>query len=47
MARGRADRAVDVIRERFGRDAVHYASSALSAARSAPDEFRSLAEKQL
>ena len=47
MARGRADRAVDVIRDRFGWEAVHYASAAPGAARSVPDEFRSLAEKEL
>jgi DNA polymerase-4 len=47
MARGRADRAVDAIRDRFGWEAVRYASSALGASRSVPDEFRSLAEKEL
>jgi DNA polymerase-4 len=47
MARGRADRAVDAIRGRFGWEAVRYASAALGAARSVPDEFRSLAEKEL
>lgn len=47
MARGRADRAVDVIRDRFGWEAVRYASSALGAAGSVPDAFRSLAEKEL
>jgi DNA polymerase-4 len=47
MARWRADGAVDVIRERFGWEAVRYASSAPGAARSVPDEFRSLAEKDL
>jgi DNA polymerase-4 len=46
MARGRADRAVDAIRDRFGWEAVRYAS-AEGAARSVPDEFRGLAEKQL
>jgi DNA polymerase-4 len=47
MARLRADRALDAIRERFGRDAVSYASLALGAAHSVPDAFRSLAEKAL
>ncbi len=46
MARRRADRAVDAIRKRFGREAVEYAS-AFGAARSVPDEFRTLAEKEL
>jgi DNA polymerase-4 len=47
MARWRADRAVDAIRDRFGWEAVRYASSAAGAARSVPDAFRSLAEKEL
>ncbi|HEY2049704.1 MAG TPA: DNA polymerase IV [Caulobacteraceae bacterium] len=47
MARLRADRALDAIRERFGRDAVGYGSSVVGAARSVPDAFRSLAEKDL
>jgi DNA polymerase-4 len=47
MARGRADRAIDAIRERFGASAVGYASAALGGARLVPDEFRSLAEKEL
>jgi DNA polymerase IV len=46
MARGRADRAIDAIRDRFGWEAVFYASSS-GALRSVPDEFRSLAEKEL
>jgi DNA polymerase-4 len=47
-ARERADRAVDAIRARFGWDAVSYASApAHGAARSVPDAFRSLAEKEL
>lgn len=46
QARGRADRAIDKIRDRFGRDAVGYAS-ADGAHRSVPDDFRSLAEKEL
>jgi DNA polymerase-4 len=47
LARGRTDRAIDAIRNRFGWDAVGYASATLSAARSVPDEFRTLAEKDL
>jgi DNA polymerase IV len=45
QARWRADRAVDAIRDRFGWGAVRYASA--EAGRSVPDEFRSLAEKEL
>ena len=47
VARLRADRAIDAIRERFGWEAVNYASSAPGASRSVPDDFRSLAEKEL
>ena len=42
-----ADRAVDKIRERFGWEAVGYASVALDPERSVPDAFRELAEKEL
>jgi DNA polymerase IV len=47
MARWTADRAIDMIRDRFGWDAVGYASVMLGISRSVPDEFRELAEKDL
>ena len=47
IARWTADRAVDVIRDRFGWDAVGYGSVVLGLSRSVPDEFRELAEKEL
>ncbi len=47
MARWVSDRAVDAIRERFGREAVGYGSVALGVTRSVPDGFRELAEKEL
>jgi DNA polymerase-4 len=47
LARVRADGAIDAIRDRFGWEAVRYASAALGAARAVPDDFRSLAEKEL
>jgi DNA polymerase IV len=47
MARWTADRAIDRIRDRFGCEAVGYASVALGPSRSVPDEFRELAEKEL
>ena len=47
MARCTADRAIDLIRDRFGWDAVGYGSVMLGLSRSVPDEFRELAEKDL
>jgi DNA polymerase-4 len=38
------DRSVDAIREKFGRAAVGYATTALSGADRVPEEFRELAE---
>jgi DNA polymerase-4 len=47
LARWKADCAVDLIRDRFGWKAIGYGSVALELARSVPDEFRGLAEKDL
>ena len=47
MARWTADRAIDMIRDRFGWDAIGYGSVTLELYRSVPDEFRKLAEKDL
>ena len=46
LARSRADRAIDAIRKRFGREAVDYGSASRDG-RSVPDEFRRLAEREL
>src|SRR5262249_55883812 len=46
-ARWMADCAIGAIRDRFGWEAVGYASVALGLTRSVPDEFRELAEKDL
>jgi DNA polymerase IV len=46
-ARWSADRAVDAIRARFGRDAIGYAIAVLDRRSSVPDGFRELAEKDL
>jgi DNA polymerase-4 len=47
VARWMADRAIDMIRDRFGREAIGYGSVTLEAFRSVPDEFRGLAEKNI
>jgi DNA polymerase IV len=47
MARWMADRAIDMIRDRFGWEAVGYGSVALGLSRSVPDAFRELAERDL
>ena len=47
MARWMADRAIDTIRDRFGREAIGYGSVTLEGFGSVPDEFRELAEKSL
>lgn len=46
-ARFRADRALDSIRDRFGSEAIGYGSAALRSGHNVPDDFRSLAEKDL
>ncbi len=46
-ARLLADRAVDAIRRRFGREAVGYGAALLGVSRAVPDAFRRLAEKSL
>lgn len=47
IARWTADRAIDLIRDRFGWEAVGYGSVLLGTSRSVPDAFRELAEKDL
>jgi DNA polymerase IV len=47
MARLVVDHAVDKVRDRFGWEAIGYASVALGASRLVPDAFRELAEKEL
>lgn len=47
LARWKADRAMDMIRDRFGWQAIGYGSVALELSRSVPDEFRELAERDL
>ena len=42
-----ADRAMDTVRTRFGREAIGYGSATLELERSIPDAFRGLAEKPL
>jgi DNA polymerase IV len=46
-ARWLADRALDMIRDRFGWEAAGYASVVLAGSRLVPDEFRELAERDL
>lgn len=46
-ARWVLDRAVDAVREKFGRESVGYGSVALGDQRSVPDGFRELVEKEL
>ena len=45
--RWEADRAIDAIRDRFGRPAIGYGSAAMGGSMKVPDDFRSLAEKEL
>ncbi len=46
-ARWMADRAMDTIRDRFGREAIGYGSVVLGDRRAVPDAFRELAEREL
>lgn len=47
IARLLSDRAIDKIRDRYGRESIGYASVALNGRRSVPDAFRELAEREL
>jgi DNA polymerase-4 len=47
LARHAVDRAMDAIRDRFGRQAIGYGAAVFDESRSVPDEFRELAEKHL
>ncbi|HYX04122.1 MAG TPA: DNA polymerase IV, partial [Reyranella sp.] len=47
LARYAADCAIDTIRDRFGWAAIGYRSVPLGIARSVPDAFRELAEREL
>ena len=47
VMRRATDRAVDMIRERFGWEAIGYGSVVLDLERGVPDEFRALAEQEL
>ncbi|KKB81056.1 DNA polymerase IV [Devosia soli] len=47
IARWSADRAMDAVRERFGREAVGYAAVHFDRRQTVPDAFRELAEKNL
>ncbi len=46
-ARWMADRAMDTIRDRFGRESIGYGSVMLGDRRAVPDAFRELAEREL
>ena len=46
-ARWSVDRSVDSVRDKFGRDAVGYATVMFSEASRVPDEFRELAEREV
>ena len=46
-ARWAVDRAMDTIRDRFGRESIGYGSVVLGDRRAVPDAFRELAERDL